>query len=123
MRHRTRIVGMTVVATLALAPASTASAAFPGANGDVAFGRSSQGQVDIWVVFPGVTGTARLTDTPNRNESMPDWNAAGTRLAYSRCAGSKLGKGGTAKVKKAKQALGRKTSRKAVMKRARSSAK
>ena len=91
MRLRTRIVGMTVVATLALAPASTASAAFPGANGDVAFGRSSQGQVDIWVVFPGVTGTARLTNTPNRNESMPDWNAAGTRLAYSRCAGSKIG--------------------------------
>ena len=91
MRLRTRIAGMTVVATLALAPATTASAAFPGANGDIAFGRSSQGQVDIWVVFPGVTGTSRLTDTPNRDESMPDWNAAGTRLAYMRCAGSKLG--------------------------------
>ena len=91
MRLRTRIVGMTVAATLVLAPATTASAAFPGANGDIAFGRSSQGQVDIWVVLPGVTGTARLTNTPNRDESMPDWNAAGTRLAYSRCAGTKLG--------------------------------
>ena len=91
MRLRTRIAGIAVVAALALAPATTASAAFPGANGDIAFGRSSQGQVDIWVVFPGVTGTARLTNTPNRDESMPDWNAAGTRLAYTRCAGSKLG--------------------------------
>ena len=36
-------------------------------------------------------------------------------------AGKKLGKGGTARVRKAKQALGRKTSRKTVMSRARSS--
>ena len=92
MSLRTLIAGMTiVVAALALAPATAASAAFPGANGDIAFGRSSQGQVDIWVVFAGVTGTARLTNTPNRDESMPDWNASGTRLAYARCAGSKLG--------------------------------
>jgi hypothetical protein len=34
--------------------------------------------------------------------------------------GRKLGKGGAARVRKAKAALGRKTSRKAVMKRARS---
>jgi hypothetical protein len=36
-------------------------------------------------------------------------------------AGKKVGKGGAARVRKAKEALGRKTSRKAVMKRARSS--
>ena len=34
-------------------------------------------------------------------------------------AGSKLGKGGPAKIRKAKQAMGRKTGRKAVMSRAR----
>ena len=39
-------------------------------------------------------------------------------IAY---AGKKLGKGGAARVRKAKQALGRKTSRKAVMSRARKS--
>ena len=38
-----------------------------------------------------MTGTRRLTDTPNRTESMPDWNAAGTRVAYVRCVGTKIG--------------------------------
>ena len=91
MSPRIRIIGIAVVGVLGLVPATPASAAFPGSNGDIAFGRSAQGQVDIWVVFPGVTGTARLTDHPEPGRSMPDWNAAGTRLAYSRCAGSKLG--------------------------------
>ncbi|MGZ8613212.1 MAG: TolB family protein, partial [Actinomycetota bacterium] len=74
-----------------LIPASAAQAAFPGGNGDIAFGRSSRQQVDIWVVAPGVTGTMRITNTPNRTESMPDWNAAGTRIAYVRCVGTKTG--------------------------------
>ena len=39
-----------------------------------------------------------------------------TKISY---AGSKLGKGGAAKIRKAKQAMGRKTGRKAVMSRAR----
>ena len=73
-----------------LMPAATAQAAFPGGNGDIAFGRSSNEQVDIWVVAPGVTGTRRITNTPHRTESMPDWNAAGTRLAYLRCGGGKF---------------------------------
>ena len=38
-------------------------------------------------------------------------------------AGKKLGRGGAARVRKAKESLGRKTSRKAVMKRARSSSR
>ena len=50
MRLRTRIAGIAVVAALALAPATAANAAFPGGNGDIAFGRSSQGQVNKVVV-------------------------------------------------------------------------
>ena len=43
-----------LLATLVFAamPTATASAAFPGGNGDIAFGRSSRQQVDIWVVAP-----------------------------------------------------------------------
>ena len=74
-----------------LMPAAAAQAAFPGGNGEIAFGRSSNQQVDIWVVAPSVTGTRRITNTPHRTESMPDWNAAGTRIAYVRCVGTKLG--------------------------------
>src|SRR5512134_1664798 len=83
--------GFLLAIAFASMPAATAFAAFPGGNGDIAFGRSSRQQVDIWVVAPGVTGTRRLTDTPNRTESMPDWNAAGTRIAYVRCVGTKIG--------------------------------
>ena len=52
---RTVIVGSTIVLVVA-STASSASAAFPGGNGDIAFARSSRGQVDIWVVRPGATG-------------------------------------------------------------------
>ena len=62
-----------------------AHAAFPGGNGEIAFGRTTFGQNDIWIVRPGTTGTNRLTNTPHRQEGMPDYNAAGTRIAYSRC--------------------------------------
>ncbi|MEX1265049.1 MAG: hypothetical protein WEE66_14140 [Actinomycetota bacterium] len=86
-----KLIALTIVAAALLPPGAVANAAFPGGNGDIAFGRSSKGQVDIWVVYAGVTGTRRLTDTPNRIESMPDWNAAGTRIAYVRCSSDELG--------------------------------
>ena len=62
------------------------------------------------------------TKSPKRNVGS-DRGRISSQSHEVEYAGSKLGKGGTAKVKKAKQALGRKTSRKAVMKRARSTAK
>jgi Tol biopolymer transport system component len=71
--------------TLSISFASAAHAAFPGGNGDIAFSRSIHGQSDIWVVRPGVTGTVNRTNTPHRLESQPDYNAAGTRIAYTRC--------------------------------------
>ena len=66
-------------------PVPVAQAAFPGGNGDIAFSRFTRNQTDIWIVYSGQTGTTRLTATPRRNEGMPDWNAAGTRVAFSRC--------------------------------------
>lgn len=87
---RSRIVGGAIVLAVAL-PVAPASAAFPGKNGDIAFGRSSRGQVDIWVVGPGGTGTARLTRTPRKIESMPDWSADGARVVFVRCAPAVFG--------------------------------
>ena len=74
-----------VVVGALLSPAPVARAAFPGANGDVVFGRFTGGQSDIVIAFASVTGTVRLTSTPDRNEAFPDWNANGTKIAYSRC--------------------------------------
>ena len=77
------VVLLSLTLSVSLAPA--AHAAFPGGNGDIAFSRSIHAQSDIWIVFAGVTGTTNLTNTPNRIESQPDYNAAGTRIAYTRC--------------------------------------
>ena len=65
--------------------APAAHAAFPGGNGDIAFSRAIHEQSDIWIVYAGVTGTTNLTKTPHRLESQPDYDAAGTRIAYTRC--------------------------------------
>ena len=71
--------------------ASPAHATFPGDSGDIAFGRFTHGQNDIWVVAPDSTGTQRITSTLHANESFPDWNADGTKIAFSKCAQSKFG--------------------------------
>ena len=71
--------------TLSVTIVPAANAAFPGGNGDIAFSRTIHGQSDIWIVYAGVTGTTNLTNTAHRLESQPDYNAAGTRIAFTRC--------------------------------------
>jgi Tol biopolymer transport system component len=71
--------------TVSLAPTPAANAAFPGANGDIAFSRFTQHQIDIWIVAPDSTSTVRLTNTRRANEGMPDSNVPGTRVAFSKC--------------------------------------
>jgi Tol biopolymer transport system component len=77
-----------VLATLLALPllvAPAAEAAFRGANGKIAFGHSGRKSNDIWVVDPSSGSKQRLTRTPRANEAMPDWNATGTHIAYSKC--------------------------------------
>jgi Tol biopolymer transport system component len=72
-----------VVPSLSAAPA--ADAGFPGANGVIAFSRTVKKNTDIWVVDPRSGSKFRLTRTKLAREGMPDWNAEGTQIAYSRC--------------------------------------
>jgi hypothetical protein len=65
-----------------------------------------------WSVPPMATATKRNVGSDRGRVSSQRHE-----ISYT---GRKLGKGGAARVRKAKAALGRKTSRKAVMKRARS---
>lgn len=73
---------------LGLAVASPAHAAFPGANGRLVFEREAPAgdhtQTDVYTIRPDGSGLERLTATPNRNEFGPEWNAAGTRIAFWR---------------------------------------
>jgi hypothetical protein len=63
-----------------------------------------------------------MATTTKRNLSSDRGRVSSQRHEIS-YAGKKLGKGGAARVRKAKQALGRKTNRPAVMRRARSSSR
>ena len=63
----------------------SAHATLPGANGEIAFGRTIEGQSDIWVVDPKTGTKTRLTDTGKKREMMPDWSSDGSRLAFARC--------------------------------------
>jgi len=73
-----------------LMTASGAVASFPGKNGDIAISRTTKGQSDIWLIDTKSGDTTRLTRTPKRNEGMPDWNADGVTIAYSRCGRDEL---------------------------------
>jgi TolB protein len=65
-----------------------AHAAFPGTNGRLVFQQERPAgdhtQTDLWTIQPGGGGLRRLTATPFRNEFGPNWNAAGTRIAFWR---------------------------------------
>jgi Tol biopolymer transport system component len=80
----------TTLLVLSLHVAPAANAAFPGANGKIAFGHSGRKSNDIWVLDPGSGSKQRLTRTRRANEAMPDWNASGTSIAYSKCGRGQL---------------------------------
>jgi Tol biopolymer transport system component len=69
---------LSVVALASVTPA--AHAAFPGANGKIAF-YTGQGTSDnIWVMQPDGSGLTQLTSLPNR-EWDPTWSPDGTKIA------------------------------------------
>ncbi len=76
---------LTTLLALSLLVAPSANSAFPGANGKIAFGHSGRKSNDVWVLDPGSGSKQRLTRTRRADEGMPDWNAGGTRIAYSKC--------------------------------------
>jgi hypothetical protein len=85
MRTKTAalIIAAMVVPSLLLTP--PAGAGFPGANGVIAFSRTVKKNTDIWVVDPRSGDKVRLTRTKRAREGMPELNAEGTQIAYSRC--------------------------------------
>jgi dipeptidyl aminopeptidase/acylaminoacyl peptidase len=72
--------GLALVASVlcALALPAAAQAAFPGANGKIAFERGH----DIWSMNPDGTGQVNLTNT-GAFETDPAWSPDGTKVAFS----------------------------------------
>jgi Tol biopolymer transport system component len=80
----------TALVALALLLPPAAGAAFPGSNGQIAFVHRGATSNDIWVIDPRSGSKQRLTHSRRANETFPDWNAAGTRIAYSKCGRGQL---------------------------------
>lgn len=87
-RIGTAIALSAVAASAAGTLASDAGAAFPGADGLIAFEHESiagdHTQADLATIAAGGGPVAMLTDTPARNEFGPAWSADGERIAFWR---------------------------------------
>ncbi|HEU4354645.1 MAG TPA: hypothetical protein VFT27_03570 [Actinomycetota bacterium] len=81
-----RIVAVLAALLVPMVVAPAAHAAHPGANGDIVFARDG----DPWLLDPGTGDITRLGRTRAR-EGLLDWNADGTKLAYTRCTGGQFG--------------------------------
>jgi Tol biopolymer transport system component len=73
-----------LVASFALAP-HPAHAAFPGANGKIAFESYRNSNNDIYTIQPDGTGLTSLTASPSFGEIRPSWAPDGGRVAFIRC--------------------------------------
>lgn len=81
LHHSGRVVGAALtfvglLASLLVSGASVASAAYPGADGKIAFVRANQ----VYTVNPDGTGMAQLTNRGKNHH--PKWSPDGTQIAY-----------------------------------------
>jgi WD40-like Beta Propeller Repeat len=86
-RPRGRLGVLIALVALALALPATAQAAYPGANGRVAYA-SNNGGADTEIMSAAYDGTGSTQLTSNAdNEKDPAWSADGKKIAYARFGG------------------------------------
>ena len=73
------LVAALMVGSVMLAPA--ARAAFPGANGKIAFASNRTGNYQIYSMSPDGSGQTRLT-TNAATDTAPAWSPDGTKIAF-----------------------------------------
>jgi Tol biopolymer transport system component len=78
------LVFFALVALAMFALAAPAQAAFPGANGKIAFAHCASGSCDIWTMNADGTNKVDITNTPTASEGSPAWSADGKQIVYVR---------------------------------------
>jgi TolB protein len=77
---------LAVVAAICLgglaAGAGPAPAAFPGANGKIAFSSNRAGNADIWVMSPTGRNPVNLTPSSPAFDRLPNWRADGRKIVF-----------------------------------------
>jgi len=77
-----RAIAGIAVAVAALGGAGSASSAFPGINGKIAFTSARGGNADIWVTNPNATGQRDLTGGSPAADTLPQWSPNGKLIVF-----------------------------------------
>ena len=80
--RRAVVVAISIAALLAFAAAAS-QAAYPGANGKIAFMGDGGGGYDIYTINPDGTGLTDVTPDPHA-DYWPRWSPDGTKIAFAR---------------------------------------
>jgi hypothetical protein len=87
MKMRRRIVVTVTTAGLLISglPSDEAGAAFPGANGKIAFESTRDGDGEIYVMNADGSGPTNLTNNPGATDAIPMWSLTARRspIKYS----------------------------------------
>ncbi len=81
-KHVVAVVAAVCVGGLA-AGVGPAEAAFPGANGKIAFTSDRDGSNDIWAMSPNGDALVNLTPDSPADDALPNWRADGRKIVFS----------------------------------------